>query len=253
MARTDDDTRDESLHGAAHDVVADAAPAQARDEFTERVFAAFEDDDITPAGGGAAGALQRAAPRPGDESRAARRSAGDDRVRDRRRAGQARGPDPDPDHPRPGRARFGRVPGRVRAARLPRRGRDHDRRALRQPDRVLPAGPRGRAGAVQPARACVRSHPPAEHGRTHHDAARRVRVARHERHRDPRALRAVGDDLVARERHADRGHARRDVRLLVAADAPRADRVRAGAAAVPLLPASPARRPTTRSGRASAT
>ena len=34
-----------TVHGAAHDVVADAAPAQARDEFTERVFAAFEDDD----------------------------------------------------------------------------------------------------------------------------------------------------------------------------------------------------------------
>src|SRR5580765_2012729 len=53
MARTDGDTR-----GAARDVVADAAPAQARDEFTERVFAAFEDDDITPADAGAAGALQ---------------------------------------------------------------------------------------------------------------------------------------------------------------------------------------------------
>ena len=39
-------------------MVADAAPAQARDEFTERVFAAFEDDDVTPADAGAAGALQ---------------------------------------------------------------------------------------------------------------------------------------------------------------------------------------------------
>jgi ATP-binding cassette subfamily B protein len=46
-----------AVHGAAHDVVADSAPAQARDEFTERVFAAFEDDDITPSVGGAAGAL----------------------------------------------------------------------------------------------------------------------------------------------------------------------------------------------------
>jgi putative ABC transport system ATP-binding protein len=53
MARTDDDT----VHGAAHDVIADSAPAQARDEFTERVFAAFEDDDDAPAGA-AAGALQ---------------------------------------------------------------------------------------------------------------------------------------------------------------------------------------------------
>jgi ATP-binding cassette subfamily B protein len=52
MARIDD-----TVHGAAHDVVADAAPAQARDEFTERVYAAFEDDDITPEVGGAAGAL----------------------------------------------------------------------------------------------------------------------------------------------------------------------------------------------------
>jgi len=49
MARTDDAARGEAIHGAAHDVVADAAPAQARDEFTERIFAAFEDDDITPA------------------------------------------------------------------------------------------------------------------------------------------------------------------------------------------------------------
>jgi putative ABC transport system ATP-binding protein len=53
MARTDDHT----VHGAAHDVIADSAPAQARDEFTERVFAAFEDDDVAPAGA-AAGALQ---------------------------------------------------------------------------------------------------------------------------------------------------------------------------------------------------
>lgn len=61
MTRTGDetrDTRDDTLHGAAHDVVADSAPAQARDEFTERVFAAFEDDDVTPESGIAAGALQ---------------------------------------------------------------------------------------------------------------------------------------------------------------------------------------------------
>src|SRR5262245_66411507 len=57
MARATDETRDDSLHGAAHDVIADAAPAQARDEFTERVFAAFEDDDTEAAAGGAAGAL----------------------------------------------------------------------------------------------------------------------------------------------------------------------------------------------------
>jgi ATP-binding cassette subfamily B protein len=60
MTRTGDETRDArgySPHGAAHDVVADSAPAQARDEFTERVFAAFEDDDVTPASGIAAGAL----------------------------------------------------------------------------------------------------------------------------------------------------------------------------------------------------
>jgi putative ABC transport system ATP-binding protein len=56
MARTDDSTRSTSLRGAAHDAIADAAPAQARDEFTERVYAAFEDDDDAPAGG-AAGAL----------------------------------------------------------------------------------------------------------------------------------------------------------------------------------------------------
>jgi putative ABC transport system ATP-binding protein len=69
MARTDDETRDTALsdtlhddalqgvalHGAARDVVADAAPAQARDEFTERVFAAFEDGEETTAG--ALGAL----------------------------------------------------------------------------------------------------------------------------------------------------------------------------------------------------
>jgi putative ABC transport system ATP-binding protein len=57
MARTDDDTRADSRHGAAHDAVADAAPAQARDEFTERVFAAFEDDEVVPPPG-TAGALR---------------------------------------------------------------------------------------------------------------------------------------------------------------------------------------------------
>jgi ABC-type sugar transport system permease subunit len=57
MARTGDDTREDTLHDAARDVIADAAPAQARDEFTERVFAAFEDDDAPPASGAAAGAL----------------------------------------------------------------------------------------------------------------------------------------------------------------------------------------------------
>jgi putative ABC transport system ATP-binding protein len=51
MARTD-----ETVYGAGHDVIADSAPAQARDEFTERVFAAFEEDDDTGVGGGA-GAL----------------------------------------------------------------------------------------------------------------------------------------------------------------------------------------------------
>ncbi|MDQ1382135.1 MAG: hypothetical protein QOJ71_2854, partial [Actinomycetota bacterium] len=44
MTRTGDDhVRDASRHGAAHDMIADSAPAQARDEFTERVYAAFED------------------------------------------------------------------------------------------------------------------------------------------------------------------------------------------------------------------
>jgi putative ABC transport system ATP-binding protein len=39
-------------HGAAHDVIADSAPAQARDEFTERVYEAFEEgDDVTETGG----------------------------------------------------------------------------------------------------------------------------------------------------------------------------------------------------------
>jgi putative ABC transport system ATP-binding protein len=60
MARTDDDTRagwiDGSRYGAAHDVVADSAPAQARDEFTERIVAAFEDDEETTTAG-ASGAL----------------------------------------------------------------------------------------------------------------------------------------------------------------------------------------------------
>ena len=65
-------------------MIADAAPAQARDEFTERVFAAFEDDDVAPGGRGG-GRVAGAAPRPGDEPRAARRAEGDDRVRDRRR------------------------------------------------------------------------------------------------------------------------------------------------------------------------
>jgi putative ABC transport system ATP-binding protein len=57
MAHLDEQTRDDSVHGAAHDVIADAAPAQARDEFTERVFAAFEDDDGETAPSGATGAL----------------------------------------------------------------------------------------------------------------------------------------------------------------------------------------------------
>jgi putative ABC transport system ATP-binding protein len=38
--------------GAARDAIADAAPAQARDEFTERAFVAFdEEDDVTETGG----------------------------------------------------------------------------------------------------------------------------------------------------------------------------------------------------------
>jgi putative ABC transport system ATP-binding protein len=70
MARAEDvrdDRRDRregrdgrgDLHGAAHDAIADSAPAQARDEFTERVFAAFEDDDgdTTAADAGGGGAL----------------------------------------------------------------------------------------------------------------------------------------------------------------------------------------------------
>jgi putative ABC transport system ATP-binding protein len=62
MARsTRDDPRAESVdgsrYGAAHDAVADAAPAQARDEFTERVVAAFEDDEDAAGAGGTAGAL----------------------------------------------------------------------------------------------------------------------------------------------------------------------------------------------------
>jgi ATP-binding cassette, subfamily B, bacterial len=36
----------EASKGAAHDVVADAAPAQARDEFTEHVFAMLDDDEV---------------------------------------------------------------------------------------------------------------------------------------------------------------------------------------------------------------
>ncbi|MCU1429517.1 MAG: transporter ATP-binding protein [Actinomycetia bacterium] len=55
MART----RDESLHDAAHDAVADAAPAQARDEFTERVFEAFADDDEVLDTAGAMSVLRR--------------------------------------------------------------------------------------------------------------------------------------------------------------------------------------------------
>ena len=193
--------RTSTLHGAAHDVIADAAPAQARDEFTERVFAAFEDDDDAPAGA-AAGALQvlRRGLAASPELRVGLKATIVFAIVAAHR--QARDPDPDPGHPRPRRARFERLPRRVRAAHLPRRGRDHDRRALHQPDRLLPAGARRGAGAVQPARPRVRPHPPAEHGRTHDDAARRVRVARHERHRDAGPLRAVGDDLVAGERHA---------------------------------------------------
>jgi putative ABC transport system ATP-binding protein len=46
---------DNGRHGAARDAVADAAPAQARDEFTERVYNAFDaEDDVTES----AGALQ---------------------------------------------------------------------------------------------------------------------------------------------------------------------------------------------------
>jgi putative ABC transport system ATP-binding protein len=51
------DSLDASRYGAAHDVIADSAPAQARDEFTERIVAAFEDDEEGATAGGAAGAL----------------------------------------------------------------------------------------------------------------------------------------------------------------------------------------------------
>jgi putative ABC transport system ATP-binding protein len=50
-----DEDEEDARHRAAHDALADAAPAQARDEFTERVYEAFEDDE---AGTGGEGALQ---------------------------------------------------------------------------------------------------------------------------------------------------------------------------------------------------
>jgi ATP-binding cassette, subfamily B, bacterial len=40
-----EEEEDDARHRAAHDALADAAPAQARDEFTERAYEAFEDDE----------------------------------------------------------------------------------------------------------------------------------------------------------------------------------------------------------------
>jgi hypothetical protein len=45
--------------GAARDAIADAAPAQARDEFTERIYAAFDEDDEVTDSGGALHVLRR--------------------------------------------------------------------------------------------------------------------------------------------------------------------------------------------------
>ncbi len=98
-------TGDKTVHGAAHDVVADSAPAQARDEFTERVFAAFEDDDVTPAGSTAAGALSvlRRGLTASPELRVGLKATIVFAIV--AALGKARDPDPDPGHPRPGRAR----------------------------------------------------------------------------------------------------------------------------------------------------
>jgi putative ABC transport system ATP-binding protein len=50
---------EEALHGAAREAIADAAPAQARDEFTERAYEAFDDDDDVTESGGALKVLRR--------------------------------------------------------------------------------------------------------------------------------------------------------------------------------------------------
>jgi putative ABC transport system ATP-binding protein len=50
-ARANDASDEEARHRAAHDALAESAPAQARDEFTERVYEAFEDDEATDSTG----------------------------------------------------------------------------------------------------------------------------------------------------------------------------------------------------------
>ena len=133
------------------------------------------------------------------------------------------------------------------------RGRDHRRRALAEPPRVHPARARGRGHAVRPARARVRAHPPPQPRRPQRDEEGHLRVACHERHRDARALRAMGCRLVGRERHVDRRHVDRHVRVLVAARARRHRRLSAGAADLPHAPARSAPRVRPRARREPAT
>ena len=169
-------------------------------------------------------------------------------------ARQARRPDPDPADPRPGRARRAATgPGSCcSAVRCGAVALIASVLLLRQPRHLPPAGA-GRRGSLLGLRVRTFEHiHRLSHGRPHETTARRSRRPVTSDVETLAQFTRVGRGRVDRRRCADRRHARRDARLLVAARARRGRRVPPAAAAVPLPPAPPAARPTTRSARASA-
>ena len=196
MTRPATTTRDtERAHGAAHDALADAAPAPAPRRVRRAAsYAAFEDDDDDAPRPAPLGALAVLRSGLGDKPGTARRTEGDARVRDRRRGRQATDPDPDPAGPRPGHARptASEPSSSARPASAPV---------------VIAIGVlclsriaylrlvRAAEDALYSLRVRVFEHihrlSVAEHNETQ---ARHPRLARHERHRDARPLRGVGRD-----------------------------------------------------------
>ena len=80
-----------------------------------------------------------------------------------------------------------------------------------------PARPAQRAGAVPPAGAADRPHPPAQPRRPQRGAARRARRPGHQRHRDAGPVLPVGRAGLVARRPADAAGRRRDARLRLGA------------------------------------
>ena len=161
------------------------------------------------------GALER---RPHDQPRRAggagaalglRRHAG---VGDGQRRRSRRHPDPHPAGDRP-RLRAERRARQLRHQAGHRRaGGDRGRHHL-PADGRRPPRPAQRGGAVHPAGAPVRAHPPPEHRRPQRRAEGRARRPRHRRRRDPGPVLRLGRAGLDARRHADAHRRLRDARL----------------------------------------